>query len=68
MSFIEAIERALGREAIKNFEPIQPGDVPATWASTDDLANDVDYQPKTPIDVGVQRFVDWYLAYYGDPR
>lgn len=62
MDFIGAIERTLGREAQKNFLPIQPGDVPATWADTTDLERDIGYRPSTPVDEGVARFVEWYLA------
>lgn len=65
MRLIEIIEDALGRKAIKNFLPMQPGDVPATFADVDDLARDVDFQPRTPIEVGVKRFIDWYRGYYG---
>lgn len=63
MEFIEAIERALGKTAEKNFLPMQPGDVPATYADVDDLAQYVDYRPATPVNEGVQKFVQWYLNY-----
>ena len=49
-----------------NLLPLQPADVPDTWADTQDLANDVGYQPSTPIEVGVKNFVEWYLEYYKD--
>ena len=65
MDLIASIERATGKQAIKNFLPMQPGDVPATYADVQDLARDVDFAPRTPIDVGVQRFVDWYRGHYG---
>ncbi len=65
MEFIAAIEEALGREAEKRFLPMQPGDVPATYADVDDLARDVGFRPRTPIREGIRRFVDWYRAYYG---
>jgi UDP-glucuronate 4-epimerase len=65
MRLIEVIEDKLGKKAIKNFMPLQPGDVPATYADVDDLARDVDFHPRTPIEVGVGRFVDWYRGYYG---
>ena len=45
--------------------PMQPGDVAATWADVDDLAETVGYRPSTPVEVGVARFVDWYKEYYG---
>ena len=64
MHLIGTLEQALGKAAIKNFMPIQPGDVPATWANVDDLSADVGFRPETPIEVGVQKFVDWYLEYY----
>jgi UDP-glucuronate 4-epimerase len=65
MDFIAALEKALGREAKKNFLPMQPGDVPKTYADVDDLVADVGFAPATPIDVGIKRFVDWYRSYYG---
>ena len=64
MEFIEAIEAALGKKAKKEFLPIQPGDVPATWADTTDLENDLGYKPQTPVREGVKKFVEWYNTYY----
>lgn len=64
MDFIEAIEKALGKQAQKNMLPIQPGDVPATWADVSDLAEDLDYQPRTPIQEGVNRFIAWYKNFF----
>ena len=64
MRYIEVIEECLGRKAEKNLLPMQPGDVPDTFADTEDLVQDVGYQPDTPIEVGVKKFVDWYLEYY----
>jgi UDP-glucuronate 4-epimerase len=64
MRYIETIEECVGKKATKNLLPLQPGDVPDTWADTKDLAADVGYQPSTPIEVGVRRFVEWYLDYY----
>ncbi len=64
MRYIEVIEECVGKTAEKNLLPLQPGDVPDTWADTEDLVADVDYQPNTPIEVGVRRFVDWYLDFY----
>jgi len=66
MSYIATIEKCLGRQAEKNLLPLQPGDVPDTWADTTDLVSDVGYQPATPVDVGVKKFVDWYLEFYKD--
>jgi UDP-glucuronate 4-epimerase len=65
MDFIAAIEKALGREAKKNFLPMQPGDVPATYADVDDLIRDVGFAPNTPLEDGIARFVAWYREYYG---
>ena len=62
--FICAIEKSLGIEAKKNFMPMQPGDVPATWADTSLLELLTGYRQKTSIEVGVDRFVDWYRDYY----
>jgi UDP-glucuronate 4-epimerase len=59
------IEEALGRRAEKNLLPMQPGDVPDTFADIDDLERDVGYRPSTPVEVGVKRFVEWYLDFYG---
>ena len=64
MDFIEAIEKALGKQAQKNMMPIQPGDVPATWADVSDLVEDLDYQPDTSIQEGVERFIAWYKEFY----
>jgi UDP-glucuronate 4-epimerase len=66
MDYIGAIEAALGKTAEKNLLPMQPGDVPDTWADTSDLANDVGYQPSTSVEVGVKNFVEWYLEFYKD--
>ena len=65
LAFIEALEKALGREAKKNLLPMQPGDVADTWASAEALARDVGYRPTTTIEEGVGAFVDWYLNHYG---
>jgi UDP-glucuronate 4-epimerase len=62
--FIEAIENALGVKAQQNLLPMQPGDVPATYADIDDLINDVGFHPQTSIEDGVARFVQWYRSYY----
>jgi UDP-glucuronate 4-epimerase len=65
MTFIEAIEKALGKKAKKNLLPIQPGDVPATWANVDDLVRDFGYAPTVRVEEGVERFVKWYREFYG---
>jgi UDP-glucuronate 4-epimerase len=64
MHLIETLERSLGRTATKNMMELQPGDVPATYADVDDLARDVGFAPKTPIETGVANFVRWYREYY----
>ena len=62
--YIEVLETCLGRKAEKNFLPLQPGDVPDTFADVDDLEREFDYRPGTPIEVGVRRFVEWYKAFH----
>jgi UDP-glucuronate 4-epimerase len=64
-AYIEALERTLGRSAIKQYLPLQPGDVPATSADTSALEAAVGYRPSTSVDEGVARFVAWYRDYYG---
>ncbi len=65
MHFIGVLEKNLGREAKKIFLPLQPGDVPATFADVDDLVADVGFSPATPIEEGIARFVKWYRDHYG---
>jgi UDP-glucuronate 4-epimerase len=62
---IEVIEKKLGKKAQRNLLPIQPGDVPATYADVDDLMKDVGFHPATPIEDGISRFIDWYADHYG---
>ncbi|MEO0365266.1 MAG: NAD-dependent epimerase [Pseudomonadota bacterium] len=64
LRYIEVIEDAVGKKAEMNLLPLQPGDVPDTYADVEDLVADVDYKPATPIEVGVNNFVDWYREYY----
>lgn len=64
--YIEVLESCLGRKAEMNLLPLQVGDVPDTWADAEDLVREVGYRPDTPVEVGVRRFVDWYLDYYRD--
>lgn len=64
MRFIEVLENCLGKKAVKNLLPIQPGDMPATYADVDDLSNGVGFKPTTSIEDGVSRFVEWYKGYY----
>ncbi|MCA1944468.1 MAG: NAD-dependent epimerase [Desulfovibrio sp.] len=65
MEFIRVLEQALGMEARKEFLPMQPGDVPATFANIDDLHAAVGFRPSTPLEVGIPRFVSWYIQRYG---
>ena len=70
MVFIETLEKCLSKslgrsiEFKKKFEPIKPGDVPATYASTVKLEKAVGFKPKTSIEEGLQKFTDWYCEYY----
>ena len=63
MDYISAIEKALGKKAKMNMQPLQPGDVPDTYANVDDLLKNFNYKPKTSVEEGVNNFVDWYLKY-----
>ena len=63
--FIEVLEDCLGTKAVKNLLPMQPGDVPETYANIDDLQKDVGFKPSTSIEVGIPRFVEWYRSFYG---
>lgn len=64
LRYIEVLENCLGRVAEKNLLPMQPGDVPATYADVDDLVRDFDYRPSTTLEYGVARFVEWYRDYF----
>lgn len=64
MHYIEVLENCLGKKAEKNFMPMQPGDVQATYANVDDLVKDFNYKPDTDLEYGVTKFVDWYRQYY----
>ncbi|MCP5151338.1 MAG: NAD-dependent epimerase [Chromatiales bacterium] len=63
--FIEVLEECLGRKAERRLLPLQPGDVPDTYADVSDLERDFGYRPSVPVEVGVRRFVEWYTSYYG---
>jgi UDP-glucuronate 4-epimerase len=63
--YIEVIEECVGRKAQKNLLPLQPGDVPDTYADVTELSRDTGYAPTTSVEQGVARFVDWYRSYYG---
>ncbi len=64
MTFIETLERVLGKQAIKEFKPMQPGDVVSTYADVDDLRAAVGFAPDTPLETGLSRFAAWYRDYY----
>ncbi len=64
LHYIEILEKCLGRKAKKQLLPLQPGDVPDTYADVEALVNDVGYQPGTSVQEGIQRFVDWYRSFY----
>ena len=65
MTFINTIEKALGKEALKNFLPMQPGDVLATFADVDDLKKDIGFSPRTSLDTGIARWAEWFRKYAG---
>lgn len=64
MEFISAIEEEIGKVAKKNMLPLQAGDVPSTYANVDDLIEELDYKPNTPIKVGIKNFISWYREFY----
>jgi UDP-glucuronate 4-epimerase len=66
-NFIEIIEKCLGKSARKTYLDLQPGDVVSTFADIDDLVADAGFKPQTPLETGIQRFVDWYRQYYLKP-
>lgn len=65
LTFIETIEKALGKTAEKNMLPMQPGDVEATYADVESLSNDVGYRPSVSLEQGISEFVAWYIGFYG---
>jgi len=68
LDYIRVLEDCLGKKAKMEMLPLQPGDVPDTWASAEDLKTAVGYQPETPVEEGISQFVEWYLGYYGSPK
>ena len=65
MDFIEVIENCLGKKAIKEFQPMQSGDVKETFASTSLIEEWIGLRPNTPLDLGIRKFVEWYREFYG---
>ena len=65
MDFIETIEKALGKKAVKEFCEMQPGDVYKTYADVTALESDFGYAPDTPLEKGIGEFIEWYKTYYG---
>jgi UDP-glucuronate 4-epimerase len=66
MDFIATIEKYLGKEAKKNFMPMQAGDVASTYADVQDLVDNLGYQPSTTLEYGIDQFVKWYKEFYKD--
>ena len=64
LDFIESIEKHTGKTAIKEYLPMQAGDVAKTWANVKKLKTDFNYQIQTSVDTGIKNFIDWYLSYY----
>jgi UDP-glucuronate 4-epimerase len=64
MDFIDAIEKELGLKARKNFLPMQPGDVPSTWADVNDLSEQLNYKPNTSVQLGIRNFISWYRDFF----
>ena len=68
LDFIKTLEKAIGKEATKNFMDMQDGDVVSTYADVSDLINDFGYKPDTSLEVGIERFVKWYKNFYGEGK
>jgi UDP-glucuronate 4-epimerase len=64
LEVVRLLEEVIGKKAKRELLPMQPGDVPATYANVDDLMRDVDFKPTTPIADGISRFIDWYRSYH----
>jgi len=64
MDCVKILEKKLGREAIKNYMPMQPGDVDTSWANSNELNQNINFKPVTSIEKGIHKFVDWYLDYF----
>ena len=61
---VRLLEENIGKKALRELAPMQPGDVPATYADVDDLDRAVGFKPETTVEQGLERFVDWYRSYY----
>jgi UDP-glucuronate 4-epimerase len=68
LTFIKAIEKAVGKSAVMELLPLQPGDVPDTYADVDSLVDEFNYKPETSIEDGIGKFVSWYLDYFGHQK
>jgi UDP-glucuronate 4-epimerase len=64
MDFIEALEKAFGKKAIKEYKPMQPGDVPVNYADVEDLVKEINFKPHTTVEQGINKFVEWFRSYY----
>ena len=64
MNFIKVLEKELGLESLKSYEPIQPGDVEKTFADTKKLKKLIEFEPRTNLDLGIKKFINWYKKYY----
>ncbi|MBW7942932.1 MAG: capsular biosynthesis protein CpsI, partial [Candidatus Kuenenia stuttgartiensis] len=64
LRFVAILEEYLGKKAVKKMLPMQPGDVPVTYANVDELIKDVGFKPATPIETGLKKFTDWYKWYF----
>jgi UDP-glucuronate 4-epimerase len=65
LEVVGLLEEAIGKKAVRELLPMQPGDVPATYADVDDLTREVEFRPATPIGEGIRCFVAWYREYHG---
>src|SRR3546814_3198929 len=64
MHMIDVLEEAVGKKAVRDFQPLQAGDVPETYANIDAISSDLGFAPTTSIEAGIPRFVDWFKAYH----
>jgi UDP-glucuronate 4-epimerase len=64
LDYIKILEKQLGKKAVRNELPLQAGDLPDTWADCSEIGNDLGYNPETPLELGIERFVRWYREYF----